>query len=205
MGKVGGSFSCVEYRLSSVRTEYGHLFFVLVVMGLFDDIVPIAFGDVDEEDVACLVILDAVLKFLRHHFFAEEPTGITVSRIAIHGILIGKLVPGSAGAGLLHDQLLQAVDLGVGKGRAIEEDIACAVGEGLCGIENFIGNIADGEDIAFVLAEQAFADDRRVFAGGYVKDDGFEGGIGGDILLRLVHGRDLLEFFVNRLLRKYGC
>jgi len=198
-------FGGCPFGLSSVGAEDGHFFFVRVVIGLFDDVVPLFVRHVDEEDLSGLVIFYVVLKFFGHHFFTEEPACIAVCGIAVHGILIGELVPGGAGVGFLDDQFFQAVDLGDGQGGAVEEDIACAVGQGLCCVEDLISDVADGEDIALVLAEQAFADNCRVFAGGYVEDNGFEGGIGGDILLRLVHSGNLLKFFVNRLLCEYGC
>ena len=129
--------------LSSVGTKDGHFFFVGVVIGLFDDIVPLFVRYVYEEDLSGLAIFYVVLKFFGHHFFAEEPAGIAVGGVAVHGILIGELVPGGAGVGFLYDQFLQAVDLGIGQGRAVEEDIACPVGQGLCCVEDLIGDVSD--------------------------------------------------------------
>ena len=39
-------------RLPAVRPQYGRYFFIIVVVGLLHDIVPLLIGDVYKEDIA---------------------------------------------------------------------------------------------------------------------------------------------------------
>ena len=61
---------------------------------------------------------DGILEFLGHHQLSKKPAGVPMGAVAIHGILIGELVPGSACIGFLYDQFSEAVDLRRGKRRA---------------------------------------------------------------------------------------
>ena len=77
--------------LPSIGPQNGDIFLVLVVVGFFDDIMPLLVRDIHEEEIARFMILDGVLEFLRHHFFPEEPAGVAMGGIAVHSELIGEL------------------------------------------------------------------------------------------------------------------
>ncbi len=75
---------------------------------------PLFFRNIHEEDLARFMFRHGILKFLGHHFYPEEPSGITMGSIAIHRILIGKLFKGSACGGFLYNDFLETVNLGNG-------------------------------------------------------------------------------------------
>jgi len=139
--------------LPPVRPKNGDVLLVLVVPGFFDDIMPLLIRDIYEEYIACLMILDGVLEFLWHHFFPEEPAGIAMGGIAVHRVLIGELFERNAFGIFFQDKLPEAVDLGGGERRAIEEDIVSAEFNGFRCLQHLIGHIAYGEDIAFFLPQ----------------------------------------------------
>ena len=82
--------------LPPVCPQNGHFFLVLVVIGLLDNIMPLALRYIHKEDFSGLMALDSILEFFRHHFLPEEPARVAMRGIAIHRVLIGELVEGNA-------------------------------------------------------------------------------------------------------------
>ena len=101
-----------------------------------------------------------ILKFLGHHFYPEEPSGITVGGIPIHRILIGELFKRSTCGSFLYNDFLETVDLGNGQSGTIQKNITGPVVDRVFCFEHFISHITDGKYIALILPQQPLVNQR---------------------------------------------
>ena len=79
----------MDYDLPSIRPQNGHILLIIILIGLFDDIMPLFLRYVHRENIAELMAGHRILELFGHHLFPKKPAGIAMGSIAIHRVLIG--------------------------------------------------------------------------------------------------------------------